>query len=272
MNANTKDGGSSTDAEEGGNLLFNQSLEKGLSVLSAFNTERPTMTIAEIATASGINKSSAQRMVYTLEQLGYLRKHPVTRRYQLTLKVMKIGYNYLTADPLIDLSNPFLSELTNVTSETTCLTEPDGDEMVYLARFVSAQFVPLHMPIGSRIPMYCSASGRAYLSALHEGEARALIEQAQRVQLTPRTKTSIEEIMDELRLTRQRGYALNGEEMFLGDMTVASPIIGSKGRPLGAVHIVAPTSRWTLAEAEAKLAPPLLQSARAICNSARALG
>ncbi len=253
-------------------LLFNQSLEKGLAVLAAFSASRRTMTIAEIAEVAGINKSSAQRMVFTLEQLGYLRKHPQTRRYQLTLQVMKVGYNYLAADPLIDVANPFLSELTKVTSETSCLTEPDGDEMVYLARFVSAHFVPVHMPIGSRIPMYCTASGRAYLSALPEAEARALIEQSARIAHTPHTLTSVEDVMAELRQARLRGYAMNAEELFLGDMTIASPVMGGKGRPLGAIHVVAPTARWTREDTEQRLGPPLLQCARAISNSVRTLG
>ena len=115
-------------------------------------------------------------MVYTLEKLGYIRKHPVTRRYQLTPHVMRIGFNYLAADTLIDVANPFLSELTNLTGETTNLTEPDEDEMVYVARFVSTKFVPIHMPIGSRIPMYCTGSGRAFLSALPPADARARLD------------------------------------------------------------------------------------------------
>ena len=62
-----------TDTDDTPDLLFNQSLEKGLAVLGAFNAQRRTMTIADVAAAAGINKSSAQRMFYTLEQLGYLR-------------------------------------------------------------------------------------------------------------------------------------------------------------------------------------------------------
>lgn len=261
---------SGTDAP--GSQLFNQSLEKGLAVLAAFSASRRTMTIAEIAEVAGINKSSAQRMVFTLEQLGYLRKHPQTRRYQLTLQVMKVGYNYLAADPLIDVANPFLSEITKVTAETSCLTEPDGDEMVYTARFVSAHFVPVHMPIGSRVPMYCTASGRAYLSALPEGEARSLVEQSARISHTPYTRTAVDDVMAELRQARLRGYAMNVEELFLGDMTIAAPVIGGKGRPLGAIHVVAPTARWTAEEAEKKLGPPVLQCARAISSSVRTLG
>jgi DNA-binding IclR family transcriptional regulator len=229
------------------------------------------MTLADVAEATDITKSSAQRMVFTLEKLGYVRKHPKTRRYQLTPRVMEIGFNYLAAHSLIDMANPFLSELTKVTTETSCLTEPDGLDMVYVARFVSAQFVPVHMPIGSRIPMYCTASGRAFLSALPEEEARSLIEASDRVAHTMHTCTDVDAILETLRQARLQGFATNAEELFLGDMTIAAPVLGSQGRPVASVHIVAPTSRWTIDEAVRKLAPTLLLCARSLTSSARSI-
>ncbi|WP_353235353.1 IclR family transcriptional regulator [Diaphorobacter ruginosibacter] len=253
------------------NPLFNQSLEKGLAVLCAFSAQRRSMTLGDLAEAADISKSSAQRMVFTLEQLGFVRKHPRTRRYQLTPHVMRVGYNYIAANPVIDLANPYLAELTNATTETTCLTEADGLEMVYVARFVSAQFVPVHMPIGSRIPMYCTASGRAWLAALPDEEALALLRASDRPAHTRFTITDEGALMRELNETRQRGYAVNREELFLGDMTLGAPVLGSRGRPVAAVHIVAPTSRWTLEEAESRLGPSLLACARSLSNSVRAL-
>lgn len=261
-----------TSPEEDINPLFNQSVEKGLAVLCAFSAQRRSMTLAEVAQAADISKSSAQRMIYTLEQLGFVRKHPQTRRYQLTSHVMRVGFNYLAANPVIDLANPYLSELTHTTTETTCLTEADGVEMVYVARFVSAQFVPVHMPIGSRVPMYCTASGRAFLSALSDEEALALIRASDRVALTRHTVTDEAALMEQLHQTRQRGYATNHEEMFLGDMNLGVPVLGANGRPVAAVHIVAPSSRWTMEEAERRLAPALLACARSLNNSVRALG
>lgn len=212
------------------NSLFNQSLEKGLAVLRAFNAAQRTMNLAEIAEAAEINKSSAQRMIHTLEQLGYVRKHPQTKRFQLTPRVMEIGYNYLAADTLVDVANPFLAELAQVTGETTNLTEPDGLDMVYVARFVAPKFIPIHMPIGSRIPMYCTGSGRAYLSALPDQEALAMLQASDRQAHTRHTLTEVDAIHGQIVATRQRGYALNQEELFLGDMSIAAPIIGSQGR------------------------------------------
>ncbi|WP_016703300.1 IclR family transcriptional regulator [Pseudomonas chlororaphis] len=253
------------------NSLFNQSLEKGLAVLRAFNAAQRTMNLAEIAEAAEINKSSAQRMIHTLEQLGYVRKHPQTKRFQLTPRVMEIGYNYLAADTLVDVANPFLAELAQVTGETTNLTEPDGLDMVYVARFVAPKFIPIHMPIGSRIPMYCTGSGRAYLSALPDQEALAMLQASDRQAHTRHTLTGIDAIHGEIVATRQRGYALNQEELFLGDMSIAAPIIGSQGLPVAAVHGVIPSSRWTLEEAERKLAPSVIECARAIRTSIRTL-
>ncbi|KWE46601.1 IclR family transcriptional regulator [Burkholderia ubonensis] len=257
--------------DQSNDLLFNQSLEKGLNVLRAFSAKRRTMTLAEVAEAAAMTKSSAQRMVYTLEKLGYIRKHPVTRRYQLTPRVMRIGFNYLAADTLIDVANPFLSELTNMTGETSNLTEPDDDEMVYVARFVSTKFVPIHMPIGSRIPMYCTGSGRAFLSALPPGEARDRLCQMAREPFTPRTVTALDDLVALLDDARRNGYATNQEELFIGDMSIAAPVLGNQGRPVAAVHVVAPTSRWTLDEALRKLAPTVIDCARGISNSIRTL-
>ena len=192
-------------------------------------------------------------MVYTLEKLGYIRKHPVTRRYQLTPHVMRIGFNYLAADTLIDVANPFLSELTNLTGETTNLTEPDEDEMVYVARFVSTKFVPIHMPIGSRIPMYCTGSGRAFLSARARRRARASRRHgasaahaahghgARRTRRAARQRAA-------RRLCHQPG-AVHRRHV---DCRARAR---QPGQPVAAVHVVAPTSRWTFDDARRKLAP-----------------
>ncbi|WP_277373294.1 IclR family transcriptional regulator [Pseudomonas sp. AA-38] len=256
---------------ESENSLFNQSLEKGLAVLRAFNARRRTMNLAEVAEAAGINKSSAQRMIHTLETLGYVRKHAQTKRFQLTPRVMEIGYNYLAADTLVDVANPFLAELAQTTGETTNLTEPDGLEMVYVARFVAPKFIPIHMPIGSRIPMYCTGSGRAYLSALEGDEARRVLNSSELKRHTQQTIIDLDEILGQIETARRKGYAINNEELFLGDMTIAAPILGSQGQPVAAVHVVAPTSRWTLEEAERRLAPAVIECARAIRTSIRTL-
>ena len=253
------------------NPLFNQSLEKGLAVLRGFGAARRTMTLADIAQVAGISKSSAQRMVHTLEELGYVRKHPQSRRFQLTPKVMEIGYNYLAADTLVDVANPYLAELNQLTGETVNLTEPDGVSMVYVARFVAPKFIPIHMPIGSRIPMYLSGGGRAYLSGLPDEDVHAALQASDIRPFTQHTLTDPAAIFERIQAARSKGYATNKEEMFLGDMTLAAPVYGSHGLPVAAVHVVAPSSRWSMEDAELKMGSAIVQCARAISNAIRTL-
>lgn len=98
-----------------------------------------------------------------------------------------------------------------------------------------------------------------------------MIENSQRIAHTSQTLTEVDRILDSLQVVREQGYAVNGQELFLGDMTIGAPVLGANGRPVAAVHVVAPTSRWSRADAEKQLAPALLQCSRALSNSARNL-
>lgn len=249
------------------NALFNQSLEKGLAVLRAFDAAHRTLTLAELAELTGISKGSAQRTVHTLQQLGYVGKHPQTRRFQLLPTVIEIGFNYLAAHPLIRAAHPYLSQLANASGETASLTEPVGLEMVYVAQLVTSKFIPVHTPVGMRIPMYCTSSGRAWLSTLSDAQVRAMLEASSRVARTPATLTDVDAIFERVAVCRQVGYASNCEELFLGDMGIGAPILDSKGQAVGAVHLSPPTSRWTMEEAQKKLAPLVIECARAISQS-----
>jgi DNA-binding IclR family transcriptional regulator len=119
------------------------------------------------------------------------------------------------------------------------------------------------MPVGRRLPMYCTASGRAYLSALPPSLARRILGRSRAAALTPTTLTDPQQIWKRVAAARESGYAWSDQEYYRGDLTIAAPILGEDGQPLAAVNISAPTSRWTLAQLRAKLAPLLLQSAQA---------
>lgn len=252
------------------NGMFNLSFAKGLNVLFAFRGSQSTMSLSELAGALDISISSAQRTVYTLEKLGLIQKSPKTRKYRLTLRVLELANNFISADPLVEAANPFLAELSNITGETAVLTEPLDNEMVYVSRIVAAKFIPIHMPTGSRIPMYCTGSGRAYLSALPDDQIRRILASSNLKRHTQWTETDPVRLFEIIQEVRRVGIAQNKEELFLGDMTIAAPIIGRSGMPVACVHIVAPTSRWTLEEARARLQPALLDCARGIANAVRA--
>ncbi|MDR4126868.1 IclR family transcriptional regulator [Yanghanlia caeni] len=246
--------------------LFNNSLMKGIEVLTAFGPQNPDMNLPEIAAATGLSRSAAQRFAHTLETLGYLRKDPRSKRYSLTPKTVEIGYRYLLVNPLIDRANPFLLELNRTSGETVNLSEPDGTDMVYIARFATNLHASVHMPVGRRLPMYCTASGRAYLSLLAPKYVRTLLESAPRVRVTPTTITDIEELMDTIAMARENGYAHSDAEYYRGDLNIAVPITDAHGSPIAAVNISAPTARWTMERLREELVPLLLSTGRQISS------
>jgi IclR family transcriptional regulator, pca regulon regulatory protein len=244
--------------------LFIQSLEKGVAVLLAFGPRNETMNLGEIAAATGIGKSAAQRFAYTLEALGYLRKDPVTRRYSLTVATLAMGYRYLLVNRTVERANAFLLDLNRACKETVNFSEPDGTDMVYVGRFPTSRTTPVHMPLGRRLPMYCTSSGRAYLSCLPPEERERVLRASNRVAYTRSTVTSLPRLRDICEKAAISGYACAESEYYAGDLNVGAAVVDSEGRPIGAVNISVPSTRWTLEDMKRELAPLVIQTARLI--------
>jgi PcaR/PcaU/PobR family beta-ketoadipate pathway transcriptional regulator len=244
--------------------LFVRSLAKGLLVLRVFDEAHRTMSLGEIAAASGLDKSAAQRSVHTLAALGYLRQDPRSRHYGLAPKVLELGFAYLRADELVGRATPHLMAANRRSEETVNLTEPDGTEMVYVARVPSRHAVSVDVVLGTRLPMYCTAPGRAILAFLPEEEAQDVLARSRRVALTPHTVTEPGAILGRLARARAEGFALADQEVYVGDISVAAPVFDFSGRPVAAVNIAVPAARWSVTACLARLAPEVVATARAI--------
>ena len=243
--------------------LFNHSVAKALAILEAFGGERRAMSLAELAHSVGMTTSSAQRCTHTLVRLGFLRRDPHLKRWVLTPRPLALAHAYLAGHTLLEQATTHLVDLNQASGESVSLSEPQGSEMMFIARFPSLKRFYIHMPVGRRLPMYCTASGRAYLSALPPVLAQRLVRRMDLQALTPYTLTEPAAIIRRIHEAREAGYAWSDQECYRGDLTIAAPLLGTDGQPLAAVNISAPTSRWTLSELRAKLAPLLLQTARA---------
>src|SRR5882762_9504186 len=225
--------------------LFNQSVEKAFAILEAFGGERRALNLSEVSTAVGMTKSSAQRCTHTLERLGYLRRDPRVKRWVLTPQALNMAHAYLSGHLLIEQSTTHLIDLNQASGESVSLSEPDDTDMVFIARFPSHKRFFIHMPVGRRLPMYCTASGRAYLSALPTGEVQRILRRSTLRQFTPTTLTDAAKILERIATAREAGYEWSDQECYRGDVTIAAPVLGDDGLPVGAINISAPTSRWT---------------------------
>jgi DNA-binding IclR family transcriptional regulator len=247
--------------------LFNQTVQKALSVLEVFGSEKTALNLTEIGLAVGMTKSSAQRCTHTLERLGYLRRDPQVKRWVLTPRALGIAHAYLSGHVLLEQATTHLIDLNQACGESVSLSEPDDTDMVYIARFPSHKRFLIHMPVGRRLPMYCAGAGRAYLSALPRAEARRIVRRSPLRSFTPMTLTDPKQILREIDAAREAGYAWTAQEYYRGDLTIAAPVLGPDGLPVAAINISAPTSRWTLEEMRSQLSSVLLETARAASGS-----
>jgi len=247
--------------------LFVAALARGISLLGAFSEKRPALTLPELAEATGLTKSAVQRFAHTLWVLGYLRKHPQTKKFSLAPLSLQFGMLYAQTSPLVLGGNPFLHGLNRNSGETCSLAEPDGLEMVYVSRFATHKQMFVNMPVGTRLPLHCTASGRAVLSKLDDARVRALLEASDRRAFTPSSITDVDALMDEVAFARASGYARANSEYYPGDITVSAPVLDPAGTPVGAVNVSVPASRWSFEEAQAVFGPQVVETAHAISAS-----
>lgn len=244
--------------------LFVGSLEKGLQVLQTFDREKRAMSLSEVVEAAGLDKSSAQRFTYTLHTLGYLKKDPTTRKFSLSPKVLGLGFSYLNANSMLQQAMPLLYEANRRCGETVNITELLDTEVVFIARVPGQHIISVDIFLGTRVPAYASASGRAILAHLPSNEAATVLDRTDLQKYTRRTIATRTGIERELNQVRSHGYAIAEEQCYIGEISAAAPILDANGYPIAALNVSVPTSRWTADTVRAELVPIILETANAI--------
>jgi hypothetical protein len=124
--------------------------------------------------------SATQRFTYTLLQLGYLRRDETSRLYALSPKTLEFGRRYLQSSELVERAMPYLLHLHQTCGETTNLTLLDGEEIVFVSRFLSRNVFNVDVVVGTRLPAFCTAPGLAMLARLDPSEAEAILRRTDR--------------------------------------------------------------------------------------------
>ncbi|MEQ9248745.1 MAG: IclR family transcriptional regulator C-terminal domain-containing protein [Nitratireductor sp.] len=244
--------------------LMVRSVEKAFRVLSAFNAERSTMSLSQIAAETDLDMSAAQRFTHTLVKLGYLNKNPTTRQFELSVRTLDLGYHFTRANRLMERALPYLQHLSKETEETVNLTIPDGTEVVFVSRFLSRHVLNTDVIVGTRLPAYCTAPGIAILSRLPAMEAEAIIEASDLRPFTPHTVWDKTQIKARITEAAQSGFAVACEEIYHGDGSIAAAILDTVGRPIASINIATSLARYTRSELVERFAPLVVAAARSI--------
>lgn len=207
-----------------GKRNFIYSLEKGLSLLSLFAQKGPQLTLSELAKAAQMGLGTATRYVQTLLELGYLTRDPFTKKYRLAPKILSLGFSLLKDMDLRARVTPYLAEVNREFAVGSHCGILDGTEVVYVERFRARSLVTLDLTVGSRVPSYCTALGRAILAFMEPKTMHRTLAQMDMPPLTTFTITRKRDLLRELERTRQRGYAVNEQELVLGQAGLGAPV------------------------------------------------
>ncbi|GAB1512628.1 IclR family transcriptional regulator domain-containing protein [Actinophytocola sp. KF-1] len=220
---------------EGTGPDFIEALARGLEVIAAFEPGRPVMTLAEVATATGLARPTARRILLTLGELGYVRAEGAG--YALTPRVLELGVAYVRSQGLWDIARPHMEALSAATGESCSVAQLDGSDIVYVARVAVPKIVALAVQIGTRFPALQTSLGKVLLAALDPAEVESVLAEPTRSGLTPRWQPSAAERDAVLREVRARGWALTDQQLALGIRSVAAPLRDGSGRVVGALNV-----------------------------------
>jgi IclR family transcriptional regulator, pca regulon regulatory protein len=238
---------------------FVTSLQRGLDVLQTFSRTHPVLTLTQVAELTGLSRGTARRLLHTLVELGFVRQDG--REFRLTARVLDIGYAYLSALDLVELSRGEMESLGQETAESCSIAVLDGTDVVYVARAPSTRIMSIALGLGSRLPAHATSLGRVLLAGLPAPELETYLASADLASFTPHTVADGAGLRTELERVRSQGWALIDQELEIGVRSIAAPLHNRTGCTVAAMNVSAHASRVTLDALRRELLPRLLASA-----------
>lgn len=240
-------------------------LSRGLAMLRLFSRERPEVTAAELATGAGVSRSTAFRLIYTLEADGLIARTADGRRYMLTGEVLSLGFHYLSTRGVGDVAQPFLDELSRRTQLSAYLAVLDGRDAVYVAHVPAMASLVSSLRIGARQEAWSTASGRVLLAALDEAALERFVARHLGEGKDPRAA----EITRQAAEDRAAGTLRKRSEHDPHMASCAAAVRGPDGTVAAALTAIGPASLVLDPQMEERIEAEVMASANAI---SRALG
>ena len=261
---------------------FVESLARGLDVLRCFDASHRSMSLADVATATGLARPTARRLLLTLQELGYVRS--CDGAFSSTPKVITLGTAYAASLGLWEVARPHLEALVRQTGESSSMAQLDGSDIVYVARVSVPKIIALRVEIGTLFPAPVTSQGKVLLAALTSAELDAVLAIPSRSGVAPvehpptsavtsgvtgssgSAETTRQRLDRELTQVRARGWALADEELAPGVRSVAVPVRDGSGTVRAAMNVTvhaAETSTETLLDQHL---PRLLRAASDVSN------
>ncbi|WP_309713342.1 IclR family transcriptional regulator C-terminal domain-containing protein [Pseudolysinimonas sp.] len=238
-----------------------QSLARGLAVIRAFGAERPRLSLSDVARVTELTRASARRFLLTLESEGYVRARD--GMFELTPRVLELGFSYLSAQSLPEVAQPHLEALSHAVGESSSASILDGWDIVYIARVPTRRIMSVGITIGTRFPAYVTSMGRVLLAALSAVERETFFEGFEGKAFTTRTVVDPAALQAELEKVAEQGWSLVDGELETGLRALAVPVTRGTAT-VTAINVSMPATDEDAGIQALRLLPALQDAAAAI--------
>lgn len=222
-------------------------LDRAIDILEAFNLRRPDMNMRQIVEVTGLNRSTAIRLVANLERRGLLQQDPTTSRYRLGHRIFEMGSMVYSSLSLLEAAAGPLSALEKRSGATIVLLVRDGDFSVTVVKRqgIGDDFAMVSMPgeVGAVRPLTYGPVGQVFLSTLTAEEAEEFLDKYPLEQHTPYSVLDRRRYLARLPKVRAEGYAIEVNEVVEGLMGIAAPVFDFSGNAVGVLSLGFPATR-----------------------------
>ena len=237
-----------------------QAVSHALDLLEQFHDDVDELGVTELSKRLKLHKNNVFRLLATLESRGYIEQNKVTENYRLGLKALELGQTFIKQLGLLRQAKPILEQMVEKSNETSYVSIYKENHIVYLDVVETNLTVRVVSRVGSRLPAYCTASGKVHMAYITDEKLNNLLANMKFIQRTPTTITTPDAMHAELAKVREQGYALDDEELDLGVRCIAAPIRDYTLRIIGAISISGPTMRIDNVRMENELIPLVLKA------------
>ncbi len=223
-----------------------QVLDRAINILEFIGRQSSgEAALPELSAAMKLHKTTTHRIAHVLESRGLLRRGLDSNRYRLGLHLYDLGCQALDHVNIRDEARPLMTRVAYEVGETVHLALLDRAEVLYIERVEAQRSLTMGSKLGARNPVYCTALGKAILAYSAETEVDRTLAGLRMEARTRNTITNVLTLKRELERVRDRGYAIDDEEIEEGIRCIAAPILNASGLAVAAVSVSGPSSRIT---------------------------
>lgn len=236
-------------------------IQRVLDILDTVAASPKPLSATEINEVLGLPKATAHRLCSELESRGYLLKRINGKSYVPGNRLCDVAVGVLANSRFSATRHAILTSLSEQVGETCNIAYPDGLYMAYSDRVETKAPLRLQFSIGMRVPLYCTASGKLYLSTLPKARRKAIVNKLELDKRAKNTITDPQALLDELDTISRTQVSIDNQELYDDVVAIAVPITDRQDRFYSSLAIQAPVSRVSIDD-EKKYIPLLREAAR----------